>query len=123
MKRVAADDDSVIVPPPPKEFLAHATAAPSRPQIALLQTKSLEARRTAIPVLLTSGVIFAVAGALRFVMGDESPLADFPAWMSFALFALAGVCLCIAILNMVQVRAQLAQKGRQREPVGGTTKK
>jgi len=122
MRRVADDDDSVIVPPPPKEYLAHATAAPSRPKIALLQTKSLEARRTAIPVLLTSGVIFAVAGALRFLMGDESPLAEFPAWMSFALFALSGLCLSVAIINMLQVRTQLAQKGRQREPVGQPAK-
>jgi membrane associated rhomboid family serine protease len=123
MRRVVTGDDSVIVPAAPKELLAHATAAPSRPQVALLQPKSLEARRTAIPVLLTTGVIFAVAGALKFILGDESPLADFPLWMPVALFALSGVCLTVAILNMMQVRAMLAQKPRQREPAARSAKK
>lgn len=74
----------------------------------MLNTKSIDARQTAIPVLLVSGFMFVVAGALKFVVGEESPISDFPVWMSIALFAVALVLIAIAVLNMLHVRQFLA---------------
>lgn len=108
MTHVVEGDDSVIVPAAPMEYLAH--SAPARPRIAMLQAKSLEARRTAIPVLLTAGVMFLIAGALRFVVGEESPASDLPIWMSVVLFALAAALVTAGIFNMLQVRNDLARQ-------------
>jgi hypothetical protein len=108
MTHVVEDDDSVNVPAAPMEYLGHARAAPQHKRIAMMTTKTLEARRTAIPILLVCGFMFALAGVLKFVVGDESPISDFPIWMPIMLFVLAGASIIIAVLNMLYVSKTLA---------------
>ena len=110
MTHVVEDDDSAIVPAAPMEYLGHARVAPQHKRIAMMTTKSLEARRTAIPILLVCGFMFAVAGMLKFVVGDESPIADFPIWMPIMLFVLAGASIIVAVLNMLYVSKVLAEQ-------------
>ena len=88
----------------------------------MLTAKSLEARRTFIPILLTTGVMFFLAGVSKFIVGDQSPIADYPAWMPIALFSLAGTLLIVAILNMLQVRSQMARQASSQEPGVRSTK-
>lgn len=110
MSHVVEDDDSVIVPAAPEEYLGHQQHTPGRSRHALLQAKSLEARRTAIPILLVSGMVLALAGILKFVVPEASPLHDFPDWMGFVFFGLAAPLLALGVLNMLQVRAELMTK-------------
>lgn len=117
MTHVVEDDDSVIVPAAPMEYLGHARVAPQQKRIGMLRTKSVEARRTAIPILLVCGVMFALGGTLKFVVGDESPISDFPIWMPIVLFVLALGSISIAVLNMLQVGKLLAE-----QPAAETTK-
>ncbi len=92
----------------PMEYLGHNPTAAPHAHMPKLATKSIEARRTAIPVLLAAGVMFAVAGVLKFVAGEEAPISDFPAWMSISLFGIAAVLIIVAVLNMLHVSHQLA---------------
>ena len=110
MTHVVEDDDSVNVPAAPIEYLGHARAAPQHKRMAMMTTKSLEAHRTAIPILLVCGIMFALAGVLKFVVGDESPISDFPLWMPILLFVLAGLSLIVAVLNMLHVRRMLSDQ-------------
>jgi hypothetical protein len=110
MSHVVEDDDSVIVPAAPEEYLGHQQHASPRDRHALLLAKSLEARRTAIPILLVSGAVLALAGVLKFVVPEASPLHDFPDWMGFVFFGVAAPLLALGILNMLQVRSELMKK-------------
>lgn len=107
MTHVIEGEDAVNVPAAPMEYLGHARVQASHAHMPKLLAKSMEGRRTAIPVLLVSGLMFAVAGALKYVVGEDSPISDFPAWMSISLFAVAAVLIAVAVLNMLQVRQQL----------------
>jgi hypothetical protein len=97
------------VPAAPLEYLGHAKIAPQQGSVRMLKPQSLEGRRTAIPVLLVSGLMFGVAGALKFVVGEESPIYEFPNWMPIVMFCLSGVLLVLAILNMFHVGNELSK--------------
>lgn len=103
------DDDAVAVPAPPVDYLARhlgggGVAASARREPYL---RGVEFKRTVIPILLTLGVALPVLGALRYVVGQGSPLAEFPGWVSYALFATGAVLLALAVMNMAQVKHQL----------------
>jgi hypothetical protein len=70
-------------------------------------------RRTVIPILLTSGVILAGAGALLRFGGEDNALSDlFPDWVPIVFGVLALVCFVIAALNMAAVRnAEMRREG------------
>lgn len=70
--------------------------------------KTLSFRRTAIPILLTSSVLMLAVAVLKYTVNRDSVLALLPGWIPVALFAAAVVFLGVAILNMVQVRQQMA---------------
>jgi hypothetical protein len=86
------------------------TAGSARPAIALSRpgahaTDPLLLRRTAIPILLTLGVILAAAGALLLFSGENNALPDlFPGWVPIVFCVLASICLGVAVLNMLSVR-------------------
>jgi len=111
MTHVVDEGDSVMVPAAPMEYLGHAHAAPQRSSVRMLKLESLGARRTAIPVLLVSGVMFAAAGALKFISGEQSPISQFPMWMPILMFCLSGVLLVLGVLNMLHVATQLSKLG------------
>ena len=76
-------------------------------QAQTARQKSINFRRTLIPILLTSGVLMLAFGMLKFVIGPDSSLSDLPTWISAVLFLLAAILLGFAALNMVSVKKAL----------------
>ena len=97
----------MIVPAAPMSAFtytpSHKPAAPKLPFY-----KTLNFRQTVIPILLTCGVMLLVMASLKFVVNPDSPLAALPGWMPVVLVVIAAGLLAVAVLNMLQVRQQLA---------------
>ena len=106
---VTTDDDAVMVPAPAMETLAHVHTKPDaahhRPHMPAI--KSVEARRTVIPVLLTCGLLLVIAATMRLVTSPDTPLRSLPPWMSWAGYALGGLLWGVALINMFSVRKDL----------------
>lgn len=103
------DDDAVVVPAPEPEVFAPPppAPAPAKPQ-AIGNTRGLAWRRTVIPILLTCGVLLIGIGALRWVGGADSIFADMSIPLSATLCGCGLFLLLVAVLNMLQVKAELA---------------
>ena len=107
------DDDVVIVPAAPLSSLGpRPTHRPVSSGVPLF--KSLVFRRTAIPVLLTSGLLMLAVAGFRYVVDPDSVLALLPPWISVVLLAAAALLLLVAALNMAQVRQQLTAESAGR---------
>lgn len=105
---VTTDDDAVMVPAPAMETLGHIHTKPTSPHHAHLPTiKSVEARRTVIPVLLTCGSLLVIAATMRLVTSPDTPLRSLPPWMSWAGYALGVLLWGVALINMFSVRKEL----------------
>ncbi len=105
---VTTDDDAVMVPAPSMETLGHVHTKPATTHRAHLPTiKSVEARRTVIPVLLTCGLLLFIAATMRLVTSPDTPLRSLPPWMSWAGYALGMLLWGVALINMFSVRKQL----------------
>lgn len=105
------DDDAVIMPAPePEVFAPHAPAKPAVSAAGM--PRSLGFRRTVIPILLTCGVLLIGIGALKWVGGDDSLFSEMSTIMSATLGGSGVFLLLVAVLNMMQVRAELAQAKR-----------
>jgi hypothetical protein len=100
------DDDVVISRVAPAKYSGDSSVALPR-QMHVMNAKSLRFRRTIIPVLLTTALMLAAAGSLRFVVGEESSLAEFPIWMSLTAYGAAALLMAVAVLNMLHVRHEL----------------
>jgi hypothetical protein len=111
---VVDDDDSVIVPAPdasafiPKKKSTGSAEA----RAAIAKKKSLEYRRTLIPILLTSGLLLLGFGVLKFVAGGDSTLQYIPSWIPIALLCAGVLLLALAGVNMMSVKQQLAAAKR-----------
>jgi hypothetical protein len=106
------EDDRVIVPAAPlSAFGPKPNYRASTPAVPLFKT--LGFRRTAIPILLTTSILMLAVAALRFVVDPDSVLALLPAWTPLALTFAAVLFLAVAVLNMMQVRQQLAAGARE----------
>jgi type IV secretory pathway VirB10-like protein len=103
------DDDSVIVPAPEASvFMPRAKPTTSAEvRAAIARRKSLNLRRTLIPILLTLGVITLVFGSMKFFSGPDSMLANIPGYMPIILLIAAAVLLVLAVFNMLSVKVQL----------------
>jgi hypothetical protein len=100
-------DDAVAAPAPTLDVFA-----PKHRTADLIAQHQLDAYRTAIPILLTLGVIFLIVASLKWISPDGSPFVEWESWVSF-VFLLGGLAvLAVAILNMLHVRNQLARIGR-----------
>lgn len=109
---VTTDDDAVMVPAPSPESLGHVHTKPTAAHHAHLPTiKSVEARRTVIPVLLTCGLLLVIAATMRLVTSPDTPLRSLPPWMSWAGYALAVLLWSVALINMFSVRKELQRAG------------
>ena len=110
---VTTDDDAVMVPAPAMETLgqvhAKLDAAHHRPHLPTI--KSVEARRTVIPVLLTCGLLLFIAATMRLVTSPDTPLRSLPPWMSWAGYALGVLLWGVALINMFSVRKELQRAG------------
>jgi hypothetical protein len=101
------EDDAMLAPAPDPSMLAH--PLPYRPS-PIRRGISLDAKRTLIPILLTTGLLLLVFGALRFVMGADSPYAQMPSWL-VALVGVSGLILLAgAFFTMLQVQHELDRK-------------
>jgi hypothetical protein len=105
---VHPEDDAMLAPAPDPSMLAH--PLPYRPK-PIRRGISLQAKRTLIPILLTTGLLLIVFGALRFVMGPDSPYAKMPNWLT-ALVSVSGLILLAgAVFTMLQVQHELDRRG------------
>jgi hypothetical protein len=101
------EDDRVIVPAAPLSSLGPRTRhGPAGPHVPLFKT--LNFRRTAIPVLLTTGLLLLFVAALKFLVNGDAVLATMPMGMCLGLAGAGILLLCVAALNVTQVRHQLA---------------
>jgi hypothetical protein len=100
------EDDRVIVPAALISSLGPRSHGPVAPRVPIF--KSLQFRRTAIPVLLTTGVLLLFVAALKFLVNRDAVLATMPVGMCLGLAGAGVLLLCVGALNVVQVRRQLA---------------
>ena len=69
-------------------------------------------RRTAIPILLTAGVVLCIAGAIIRAAGPDSAIQDVaqkPA--AVVLLVLGAILIALGVLNMLSVRHALRDLG------------
>lgn len=107
----------LAVPPPPMESLAVIEHAAPRRRPHLPLVKSINNRRTVVPIFLTVGFFLVLGGVIKFFVGEDSPMHDFPTWVPLALIGLGLASWSIAVLNMLAIRTKLAQQeAMQAEP-------
>jgi hypothetical protein len=70
--------------------------------------RRLSFRRTLFPILLTRGVMLPAMGAVPFVVSADSPFAAVQPSVAITVMAVGGVLLLLAVVNMLQVRHELA---------------
>jgi hypothetical protein len=103
------DDDSVIVPAPDTSVFTPRpkirSSAETRARAAA--RRSLEFRRTLIPILLTCAVVMLGFASLKFIVGPDSTLTLTPTWAPVLLAAAAGILLALAVVNMISVKANM----------------
>ena len=100
----APTDDSVAAPAPDVSVFAprHRTAD-------LVAQRQLDAYQTAIPILLTLGVIFPTVGSLKWLAGESSPFAECDTWVSVVFLLMGAGLLAVGVINMLHVRNVLRQ--------------
>ena len=108
--QTAPASDVVAMDVPPTE---NASAATSISPEALEASRALERKRTMIPVLLTTGMLVTITGLARWVVAEDSAFRLFNNAASLAMLGLGGLLLGVAVLNMLQVRDQLAANAPQ----------
>ena len=107
------DDDAVIVPAPDASvFLHKPDYAAKNKKVAFGQ--SIRFRQTLIPILLTSGFIMVVLGALHFLWsGENNPLGGLPVWLLAVLFLFGLVLWGAAVANMLSVKHAIDAQRRK----------
>ena len=94
---IPAPERAVFAPRPP----------PIRPRTPPIYTR-LSFRRTIIPILLTMGVALPGCAIWWFTLDEDAPLRLIGLRFPITLTLIGIVMLALAILNMLQVRDQLA---------------
>jgi hypothetical protein len=105
------DDVMLAVPAAPRESLAqvvHYEAPHIRPHIPRFQ--SLGMRQTIVPILLTVGTILCIAGVVKLLVGEDSPLHEYGNWLAIVFFAAGGATLALGLLNMLQLRSIIRKR-------------
>jgi hypothetical protein len=69
-------------------------------------------RQTLIPILLTLGTCLIICGAARFFVGEDSGYHDISIWYPIAFFVIGAGLIGIAVMNMLQIRAMLAEQAQ-----------
>jgi hypothetical protein len=74
--------------------------------------RQLDRRRTFIPILLTTGVLFCLFGAAQWLTDADYPFsATNMTWSAIALPGLGVLLLAMAVMNMLHVRGKLKEVG------------
>ena len=97
-------DEPVAAPAPDVSVFA-----PKRRTAELILQRQLDAYRTAIPILLTLGLLFPVVGSLKWLAGEGSPFAEWDIWVPVALGLAGAGLLAVGIINILHVRNHLAR--------------
>ncbi len=101
------DENSAAYAPAAPGTSGGAKKKPARGTSTAAVYQTIEFRRTAIPILLTCGLLTIAFGALKYISGPDSPVADLPGWLPIALFITGAVLLGLAIANMLSVKQHL----------------
>jgi hypothetical protein len=109
----APQDMTMSAPPPDVSVFA-----PTRSTAELLAERRLRAQRTAIPVMLTCGVLLPAIGCVKWIAADDSVFAQWGLFMPFALAGAGALCLVVAVINMMQVRDALRRQSDSRRHGG-----
>jgi hypothetical protein len=105
-------------PPETAEHVGEPTAVayvtpPPAPVRRTPMSHKLGFRRTAIPVLLTTGVMMLLMGVARWFVDEEAVLARMPVWVVGLLIVAGAAFVLLGVLNMLFVRAELAKAAAQ----------
>jgi hypothetical protein len=106
---IIEDDDMMAIPAPEASVFqvkSPNTLAYARAKVAA--KRSLEFRRTLIPVLLTSGILMLGFASLKLVADPDSSLVAVPIWVPALLVVGAVIFLALAVVNMLSVKQQMA---------------
>ena len=97
-------DDAVAAPAPDASVFA-----PKQRTADLIAQRRLHSQRTAIPILLTCGILLPAIGALKWLAPRDSVFAQWDIWMPLALGQVGVLLLIVAVINMLHVRQALRQ--------------
>jgi len=98
------DEDTVAAPAPDISVFA-----PRQRTSDLIVQRNLRTHRTAIPILLTTGVLLWSIGLLKWLTPQDSPFAQWPIAMPIVMFVVGLGLLALAYVNMIHVRTQLSR--------------
>jgi hypothetical protein len=87
-------------------------AAKASVSAATTAKRSLQYRRTLIPILLVLGVYMAWLASLKYFSGPDSVLATLPGWVPALLGVGSMVMLVLAVVNMISVKLQMDAEKR-----------
>jgi hypothetical protein len=103
------DDDMMAIPAPEASVFqakSRSTGTDTRARIAA--RRSLEFRRTLIPILFTSGVLMLGFASLKLVADPDSSLVAVPIWVPALLVCGGVIFLALGVVNMFSVKQQMA---------------
>ena len=115
--RDQSDDEEAnnTTPPDPDDLVAApapdaSVFAPKRRTADLLAERRLNAQRTAIPILLTCGVLLPAVGSLKWLAPRDSAFAQWDVAMPVILAFVGLMLLGVAAINMLHVRDTLRRQ-------------
>ena len=112
MEIVDDDNDMIAVPELSSGLAALRSAARPAPATAAQPPRSLFFRRTAIPILLTCGVLLPSLAGAWFWTDEDSLVRTTGLWLPVTLLVLGAAFLLLAVVNMAQVRHMLRSAPR-----------
>ena len=104
-------------PAPAEASMAHSSALGRARYVApSALDRSINTKRTLIPILLTLGVLLPALASLKWLMTADSPFTALPIPAAGMLIALGAVLLVMAVFNMLHVRHLLQLTQPRRRP-------
>jgi hypothetical protein len=109
----SAEGLNQMVPPPPVqegpvEDEATARKRARRARAATVLARSINFKRTLVPVLLTTSVMMLITAATRFLAGEDSSFRIMPWWFTLTFLGFSVLMLLMGAFTMMQLKSQLA---------------
>ncbi len=93
--------------------LNYSAPSPAKPHSPIRRGQTTNIKRTFIPIYLTTAVLCIVFALLRFIGDEDSSFRQFPLWFSGMMLLVALMLLGLAIMTMLQVKADLDRHAGQ----------